>query len=131
MATNASTRSQALLFAQNFLKHPRMIGSLIPSSRRLIDRILSKVDWSRARVIVEYGPGVGTITREILGRMRPDAMLLAIEMNEDFAEYLKHNLRDPRLRVVRGSAADARELLLGFGFEAADYVISGIVHDDA
>ena len=126
MATNASTRSQALLFAQNFLKHPRMIGSLIPSSRRLIDRILSKVDWSRARVIVEYGPGVGTITREILGRMRPDAMLLAIEMNEDFAEYLKHNLRDPRLRVVRGSAADARELLLGFGFEAADYVISGI-----
>ena len=72
LATNASTRSQALLFAQNFLKHPKMIGSLIPSSRRLIDRLLGKVDWNRARVIVEYGPGVGTITRErFLGECVP------------------------------------------------------------
>ena len=58
--------------------------------------------------------------------MRPDAVLLAIEMNNDFAEYLKHNLGDPRLRVVRGSAADAATILRGLGFEAADYVISGI-----
>lgn len=124
MATHA--RSLTLLFAQNFLKHPKMIGSLIPSSRRLIERLLGKVDWQRASVIVEYGPGVGTITREILARMRPDAKLFVIEMNCDFAEYLQTNLRDRRLRVVRGSAADVREILLMHGFASADYVISGI-----
>ncbi len=124
MATHA--RSRTLLFAQNFLKHPKMIGSLIPSSRRLIDRVLCKVDWQKARVIVEYGPGVGTITREILARMRPDAALFVIETNDDFAEYLEKNLRDRRLRIVRGSAVDVRKILLMHGYASANYVISGI-----
>ena len=103
-----------------------MIGSLIPSSRRLIERLLSKVDWQRAHVIVEYGPGVGTVTREILERMRPDAVLVAIEMNSEFAAYLKESLHDERLVVVHGSAADATAILKGLSLRAANYVISGI-----
>ena len=80
-----SARSrQALLFAQNFLKHPKMIGSFIPSSRYLVDRLLGEIDWETASIIVEYGPGVGTITSQVLRRMRPDAKLIVIEMNEDF-----------------------------------------------
>ena len=58
-----------------------MLGSLIPSSRFLVNDVLNQVDWDKARVIVEYGPGVGTITQEILKRMRPDAVLLALELN--------------------------------------------------
>lgn len=127
MTTNSGSRSRVLLlFAQNFIKHPKMIASLIPSSRRLIDRLLTKVDWHRARVIVEYGPGVGTVTRQILNRMRPDAVLLVIEMNEDFARYLKDHFFDSRLVVAHGSAADAGKILRTHGFESADYVISGI-----
>ena len=53
-----SRRKQLALFALNFFKHPRMLGSIIPSSRFLIERVLRQVDWKRARVIVEYGPGV-------------------------------------------------------------------------
>lgn len=50
-----------------------MLGSVIPSSRYLIRQLLRDVQWDRIRVIVEFGPGVGTISREILERMRPDA----------------------------------------------------------
>ena len=57
-----------------------MLGSLIPSSRFLVNDVLNQVDWDKARVIVEYGPGVGGITAEILRRMRPDARLIAIEI---------------------------------------------------
>ena len=60
----------ALLFARNFFRHPRMLGSIIPSSRFLIKELLQPIDWNQARVIVEYGPGVGVITEEILRRMR-------------------------------------------------------------
>src|SRR6476661_3144338 len=60
MLRKTSRSEETLLFARNFLQHPMMLGSLIPSSRFLISRLLSKVDWSRARTIVEYGPGVGT-----------------------------------------------------------------------
>jgi len=121
------TRSeQILLFGRNFLKHPRMLGSLIPSSRYLVDRVLGQVNWQRARTIVEYGPGVGTLTGEILRRLRPDATLVAIEMNGDFVRYLRRTVGDRRLQVVEGSAADAEAVLAARGLRHADYVISGI-----
>jgi phospholipid N-methyltransferase len=118
--------AEALLFARNFFRHPRMLGSLIPSSRFLIRELLDPIRWERARVIVEYGPGVGGITAEILQRMRPDAQLIAIEMNGDFVRHLRKSLPDERLHVVSGSAADVREILQSLGLERASYVISGI-----
>lgn len=121
-----SRREQMSLFARNFLRHPRMLGSLVPSSRFLVQKVLRRVDWDRARVVVEYGPGVGNFTAEILGRMRKDSTLVVIEMNEDFVRYLRRTLPDPRLRVVHGSAADVAAVLEREGLEAADYVISGI-----
>jgi phospholipid N-methyltransferase len=119
-------REQLMLFARNFLKHPRMLGSLIPSSRFLIEEVLQAVDWSKARVIVEYGPGVGTFTAEVLRRMRPDASLIAIETNTDFVRFLKSSITDPRLKVIHGSAVTTDEVLRDLGHLKADYVISGI-----
>jgi phospholipid N-methyltransferase len=118
--------SSLVLFSRNFIKHPRMLGSLIPSSRFLVNRLLDQVDWSRAGTIVEYGPGVGTFTGEILGRLRADASLVAIDTNRDFARYLTRSLRDDRLHVIEGSAADAQKNLRERGLGRADYVISGI-----
>ena len=40
-----------------------MVGSIIPSSRVLIDKMLDPVDWANTKLFVEYGPGVGTFTR--------------------------------------------------------------------
>jgi phospholipid N-methyltransferase len=115
-----------LLFARNFLKHPAMLGSVIPSSPFLVNDLLRQVDWERADVLVEFGPGVGTFTREILKRMRPGALLLAIELNRDFVEYLDENICDPRLRVIHGSAAQVRGILAGQGLTGADCIISGL-----
>ncbi|MBX5462771.1 MAG: NAD-binding protein [Steroidobacteraceae bacterium] len=121
-----SQNGQRLLFARAFFRHPRMLGSVIPSSRFLIREVLDRVDWARARVIVEYGPGVGTITGEILDHMREDAMLIAIETNPEFVRYLREGLRDHRLHVVQRSAADVRAVLREHGADKASYIISGI-----
>jgi phospholipid N-methyltransferase len=115
-----------LLFARNFFRHPRMLGSIVPSSRFLIRQLLEPVNWSQARVMVEYGPGVGGITAEVLRRMHPDAILIAIEMNPDFVSYLRRTITDPRLKVVEGSAESVDEILRRFGHSHADYIISGI-----
>jgi len=115
-----------LLFARNFFRHPRMLGSIVPSSRFLIKQLLEPINWNRARVLVEYGPGVGTITTELLRQMRPDATLIAIEMNPDFVRHLRSAIPDPRLQVVQGSAADVQEILRRCGLTRADYIISGI-----
>jgi phospholipid N-methyltransferase len=121
-----SRSEQLLLFGRNFIKHPRMLGSLIPSSRFLVNHLLTEVDWNRARVFLEYGPGVGTFTTEILRRMRPDAVLIALETNTDFVRFLRGRLRDDRLHVIHGSAADADAALAHLELSHADYVISGI-----
>jgi phospholipid N-methyltransferase len=103
-----------------------MLGSLVPSSPFLIKRVLRRIDWSTARVIVEYGAGVGTFTGEILRRMRPDAVLVAFETNDEFVQYLRESLRDPRLHIVHGSADQVGAVLERLGRGPADYVISGI-----
>ena len=127
MATKmASRRRQVLLFAQNFFKHPRMLGSIIPSSRFLIRDLMRQIDWKRARVVVEYGPGVGNITGEVLKRLRSDGQCVVFETNDDFVEFLRRSIPDPRLTVVHGSAADVGRVLEEMGLEKADYVISGI-----
>ncbi|MEA3177764.1 MAG: hypothetical protein QOI59_1287 [Gammaproteobacteria bacterium] len=119
-------KGDAFLFFRNFFRHPRMLGSIIPSSRFLIKQLLEPIDWDKARVIVEYGPGVGGITAEILRRMRPDAHLIAIEMNPEFVSFLRKTLVDERLQVVEASAADVKEIMQKFGHSKADYIISGI-----
>jgi phospholipid N-methyltransferase len=115
-----------VLFLTHFFRHPRMLGSIIPSSRFLIRQLLAPVDWARARVIVEFGPGVGVITREVLKRMRPDATLIAIELNADFVDHLRATLDDARVVVIQGSATQVEEALRQSGATRADYVISGI-----
>ncbi len=103
-----------------------MLGSIIPSSPFLVNDMMSHVDWKRAHVLVEYGPGVGTFTREILKRMRPDAVLVAIELNTEFVEYLQDHIRDSRFRVVQGSAARVQSVLAEQGLTRADYIISSL-----
>jgi phospholipid N-methyltransferase len=103
-----------------------MLGSVFPSSRFLVQRILDRIDWVTARVVVEYGPGVGNVSQELLRRLRPDGKLLLIEMNMEFVELLRRRFSDPRVSVVHGSAADVRKILRGCCEGQADYVISGI-----
>src|SRR5690242_11990585 len=115
-----------LLFARNFFRHPRMLGSIVPSSRFLIKQLLEPINWGRAKVIVEYGPGVGGITMEVLRRMRSDGALIAIEMNPDFVTYLRGAIDDTRLKVIEGSAEEVDQVLHRCGYTRADYIISGI-----
>lgn len=119
-------RTPAGMFLAGFIKHPVMVGSIIPSSARLIRRMLGPVDWANVRLFVEYGPGVGTFCGPILARMGPDARLIAIDTNPDFIEYLGDTIRDPRFSAVLGSAADVEAIIADAGFAHADYILSGL-----
>lgn len=118
-------RSSAI-FLRGFLEHPAMVASVVPSSQATVDAMLARVDWSRCRLFVEYGPGVGTFTTRILERLAPDAKLLAIDTNPRFVAFLKQTITDPRLTVVHGSAADVERIVRESGARYADYIISGL-----
>ncbi len=114
------------MFFKGFLKHPVMVGSVIPSSDRLINRMLARVDWNETKVFVEYGPGVGTFCGPILQRMAPDAQLIAIDTNLDFVDYLNDSILDSRFSAVHGSAADVGTIVADHGHASADFVLSGL-----
>ena len=114
------------VFFRGFLERPRMVGSIIPSSRVTIDAMLAPVDWSACRVFVEYGPGVGTFCRPVLDRLRRDGELIVIDTNPLFIDYLNRTIRDSRFHAVLGSAEDVEGIVRSLGHDGADYVLSGL-----
>ncbi len=120
--------SDAMIFLRMFLKYPTMLGSVWPSSGSLCSRLMRLADWNETRCVVEYGPGVGTITRHILQHLPSDGTLIAIEKNPQLVEHLRARFGegDRRLKIVQGSAADVREILTQHQIPAADCIVSGV-----
>ena len=114
------------VFLRGFAEHPRMVGSIIPSSRFTIEAMLKPVDWSRCRLFVEYGPGVGTFCRPVLERLPHGGKLLVIDTNALFVDYLQRTIDDPRFTAVLGSAEDVEAIVAREGHDGADFVLSGL-----
>jgi phospholipid N-methyltransferase len=102
------------------------VASITPTSSFGIEKVCSKIDFSKRTVIVEYGPGTGVFTKYILDHMTSDSKLILIERNEDFINILNQSFQDPRLSVYHDSAENVELLLKANGEKHADYVISGI-----
>ena len=114
------------VFFKGFIQHPVMVGSIIPSSRFTINRMLARTDWDRCKLFVEYGPGVGTFCQPVLDRLRPDGSLIVIDTNPLYIDYLNRTIHDPRFTAVLGSAADVEKIVRDRGHDGADYVLSGL-----
>jgi len=117
---------EKLLFFSAFVKYPKEIGSIIPSSKFLTDEVLKSIDFKNARCIVEYGPGTGRMTTEILKRARKDAKILCFEINRKFCSYLRQNINDNRVIIINDSAENVSKYLKKFHVPQVDYVISGL-----
>lgn len=102
-----------------------MVASVSPTSMHATRLLIEGINLAKSRVIVEYGPGNGVITKELLKGMPDDAKLLAVEINKDFYNELRA-IDDPRLIPVNGSAEDVAGIMRKHGLMQADVVISGI-----
>lgn len=111
-------------YIRNFLQDPG-VASITPTSRFTIDRICGYMDFSRDIRILEFGPADGVFTKVLLSKCSPGSSLIAIETNEDFVESLL-KINDKRLMVEYCSAEKSQEIVKSLGWEAVDYIISGI-----
>ncbi len=112
-------------FFRGFLKSPKDVGSVIPSSRFMERSIIDYARAERLPVVVELGPGTGGTTRALLDAMSADARLLALDLDPRFTEIIAR-LGDPRLIPHTGSATDLEQILRLHGLAAADLLVSGI-----
>ena len=55
---------EKITFFKNFIKKPKQIGSITPSSNYLSKKMVEQIDFNNAETILELGPGTGCYTRE-------------------------------------------------------------------
>lgn len=85
------------------------------------------MDFSQPRMIVEYGPGEGCHTREIVRRMHPDSHLILFELDPELAQHLDEQFRsDRRVTVLNADCATLADQLAQRGHRHCDYIVSGI-----
>lgn len=113
-------------FFGQFLRDWKTVGAVAPTSPFARRALIAAVDFSRARVVVELGPGTGSITRGILRRLSPDAKLIAVEISEDFCQALRRRFTDPRVVIEQDSATNLPAILQRNGFVHADAIICSI-----
>lgn len=118
--------SERLIFLAAFLKDPKEVGSITPSSRFLSESMLRHVNFRKARYIVEYGAGTGILTKEILLHARPDATILCFETNKKLYRYLGRHIKDSRLILINDSAQNIVYYLKKYNIPGIDYVLSSL-----
>jgi phospholipid N-methyltransferase len=115
-----------LRFLKQWVRNPREMGSITPSSRFLTREVADRIDFTQVRYIAELGPGTGVFTEAILERLAPDGHLLAVDTNARFVKDLRREIPDPRLQVIEASAENIDVLVQEAGWPRVDAIISGI-----
>ena len=111
------------LFFKNFIKNPRMIGSVIPSSKMLSKKMAGQINYDDANCIIELGPGVGPYTDIILKKKKSTTKYFAFEKNEDMARILRGKF--PEIKIYN-RAEKMTEVIKKDNIEGIDYIISGL-----
>jgi len=114
---------EAVRFLKEFVSKPQEIGAIVPSSPALARAVVSSIDWGSVRVAVEYGPGLGAITGEILTRTE-GRDFFAIELNEAYADRFRRSF--PDVPLYRDSVANVVSIAAEHGVKAIDCVICGL-----
>jgi len=109
----------------NLIKNIKTTGTITPSSKNLVRKLLSPINFADARCIVELGPGNGCVTRSLLKRMNEDCVLVCLEVNNDFVAQL-NRVEDSRLRIYNACASSIRQILDELGIGKVDYVVSSL-----
>lgn len=104
-------------------------GSVIPSQRFLIEKMIAPVPRTYTGQVIELGAGPGNLTMRLAHRC-PAARILTCEINPTLAQVCRRNLDTAGLSARAVVVPDSAEKLLANLAErrsaSPDFVISGI-----
>ena len=113
-----------ILVLTKFLRSPRTVGLVTPSSRTLARAMIKSLPENQQASIVELGPGTGAFTGAILDRVGPKARVLAVDLEPEFIDKVRRMW--PSVKAVCGSAEDLESLVAEHGLGPIDHIISGL-----
>ncbi|HYZ08651.1 MAG TPA: methyltransferase domain-containing protein [Pseudonocardiaceae bacterium] len=115
--------ADATVFLREFVRAPLLTASVVPSSRVLADHIAAPVPLQGDPVVVELGPGTGTITSAIQRRLGGRGRHLAVELNPRLAAVVQQ--RCPEVEVICADVAELPGILAEHRL-TADVIVSAL-----
>jgi phospholipid N-methyltransferase len=118
---------KSLAFFIQYLIQPRTIGAIWPSSHYLARKMVKDIAFDKTTCIVEYGPGTGIFTEQIIKNRQNKTCVLLIEENEKFCRLLKSKYSsENNVYIEHGSAENIDLYLAKHHILYVDYIVSGL-----
>lgn len=115
---------QWMAFLGEFVRRPGTVGAVAPSSPVLAQRMVQWIEWPQVGTVVEYGPGTGAFTGQILARMKPETRFFAIEINPRFVAALAQS--HPQVHVYQESVGNVQAICQKEGVDTVDAILCGL-----
>lgn len=112
---------------QHFMRAPHQIGSIVPSSRFLAEKMMNCVDLANAQCVVELGAGTGAITLEMLRRTGSHCRILIIDLNPEAVRILSERFKErANIEVILADARELDKLLTERQIPSVEAIISSL-----
>ncbi|MBP1931206.1 class I SAM-dependent methyltransferase [Ammoniphilus resinae] len=112
-----------MTFFYKFLKSPKRVGSVTPSSIFLANAMLKNVDWENTQSIVELGAGTGAFTRLIQQNKKSSTNGIIYEQDTEMRLRLERLFPE---MSFHSSAENLFEDIRDLGLEQVDCILSGL-----
>lgn len=116
--------SRGLSFLGLWLKRPRSMGAIAPSSDGLAAAIAREIDFESPGAIIELGGGTGSITTALVENALHPQDIVVIEREASLCTLLAR--RFPAVRVICGDARDLPRLLDDGQIGPVNAIVSGL-----
>jgi len=119
-----STLHDDLRFFRRWLRQPRLVGSVVPTSWRMAKRMASVIDLNSPLPVLELGPGTGVTTRAMLARGVDPQRIVSVEYSPEFVRKLRTDILG--VEFIQGDAFDLETTLGKHAGSTFDCVISSL-----
>jgi phosphatidylethanolamine/phosphatidyl-N-methylethanolamine N-methyltransferase len=112
------------MFFRRWLANPLRMGSIVPSSAALCERIVRHTSRAPDEIVLELGAGTGVVSRALLRSGIPADRLFVVEIDPAMIGHLRQLL--PGAHVIEGDARNLETLLPRLWHGRIGTVICGI-----
>ena len=127
MSDNFSLRAimKTIQFVKESLKSIKEVGTIFPSSKFVVEKMVAPINFGEKLTILELGSGNGVITKQLLEKMSSDSQLICFETNKKFYQELK-KINDMKMILINESAEKMKLYLNEFKIDKVDYIVSSV-----
>lgn len=83
-----SALQEKLVFFHHFVRSPKQVGSITPSSRYLARAMTGQACWEKVRAVAELGAGTGALTNYIKRAAHEETRVFLFETEPSLREQL-------------------------------------------